>query len=37
MKEESTRGFVLRLQAKEQGGIELGFQEQLYLKAVKAG
>ena len=32
---ESTTGFVLRLQAKEQVGIELGLRELLYLKAVK--
>ena len=35
MKEESTTGFILRLQAKEQAGIELGLRERLYLKAVK--
>ena len=35
MKEESTTGFILRLQAKEQEGIGLGLRECLYLKAVK--
>ena len=33
MEEESTRGFILRLQAKEQAGTELGLRERLYLKA----
>ena len=28
-------GFVLRLQAKEQAGVELGLWERLYLKAEK--
>ena len=32
---ESTTGFILRLQAKEQAGVELGLRERLYLKAVK--
>ena len=32
---ESTTGFVLRLQAKKQAGVELGLREQLYLKAIK--
>ena len=32
---ESTMGFVLRLQAKEQAGVELGLRELLYLKSVK--
>ena len=35
MKQESTTGFVLRLQAKEQAGAELGLREVLYLKAAK--
>ena len=35
MKQESTTGFVLRLQAKEQAGVELGLRERLYLKAAK--
>lgn len=30
----SLAGFVLRLQAKEQAGAELGLRERLYLKAV---
>lgn len=33
--EESTAGFVLRLQAKEQAGIELGLRERKYIEAVK--
>ena len=32
---ESTTGFVLRLQAKEQAGAELGLRELLYLESVK--
>lgn len=32
---ESARGFVLRLQAKEQMGVELGLRERLYLKSAK--
>ena len=32
---ESTTGFVLRLQAKEQAGVELGLRELLYLKSAK--
>ena len=35
MNQESTMGFVFRLEAKQQAGIELGLQERLYLKAVK--
>jgi hypothetical protein len=37
MKEEleSTTGFVLRLQAKKQAGVELGLRELLYLKSAK--
>lgn len=35
MEEESIRGFILRLQAKEQAGVDLGLRERLYLKAVK--
>jgi len=35
MNQESVNGFVLRLQAKEQAGAELGLRERLYLKAVK--
>ena len=35
MKEESTAGFILRLQAKEQAGIELLLRERKYLEAVK--
>ena len=32
---ESTTGFILRLQAKKQAGVELGLRELLYLKAAK--
>ena len=35
MKEESTTGFVLRLQAKEQAGAELGLRERKYIEAIK--
>lgn len=35
MKEESATGLVLRLQAKEEAGDELGLREQLYLKSAK--
>jgi len=35
MNKESVNGFILRLQAKEQAGVELGLRESLYLKAVK--
>lgn len=35
MNQESTTGFILRLQAKEQAGIELGLRERKYIEAVK--
>lgn len=35
MEGESTTGFVLRLQAKKQAGVELGLRELLYLKSAK--
>lgn len=35
MKEESTTGFILRLQSKQQAGIELGLRERKYIEAGK--
>lgn len=35
MRQENTAGFILRLQAKQQAGIELGLRERLYLEAIK--
>ena len=32
---ESTTGFILRLQAKEQAGAELGLRERKYIEAMK--
>ena len=35
MKEENTAGFILRLEAKEQAGTELGLRERKYIEAVE--
>lgn len=35
MKEENTVGFILRLQAKEQAGVELVLRERKYIEAAK--
>lgn len=35
MNQESTIGFILRLQAKEQAGLELGLRERKYIEAME--
>lgn len=35
MRQENTAGFILRLQAKERAGIELGLRERKYIEAVE--